>query len=1565
MSALDTTLSAAPKLVPQAPDLWAMDQPSRAAVLDSVISKSRAATPAAVEDKRAIKRLSIEELNNMDIEAIQQRWANSRFDSRDAVTKFLDVIDIPRNVLMGTLAPSLRRKAEERGDIAALGQGRVNFSDVLESMGVENRVVRGVVGFVGDVLFDPLTYAGGAGFIKAVAQGGKEIALVKKFDKVFKATVREVAGSPRKGLAIPFFSASADPLIERYFRAAGYTPEKIAELRAAGKTPKQIEEELSALYNRRSPRWTRKQDPLRVKAQTARVDPQMNTLADDIVSVGVGPNERLDAAKAIYEKYGRGSAPQLRLGKKPRVISGKAGVVDPGTGIASIPFTNLEVTIPTRFSVGARSAAVTGRLATIAKNLEAMDAAKYAPEVVASVKAGEASLEELGRALDELDNLGEPPPAGTVERQAYDARKSAVVQKVNDAEAGVRNASTQTTVQLAKLQPSEWAQAEKIAELSRANVLAYAAVRVRAKTAAAAKELVENIRDVRREFEAGTKSLTAKYAKELEAQGMDPVLAVSEASKRAKAEYLVNQEEAVQNIINLSEESVRAREQYADSLHELMRMDRLVADATKGPALAMLSSKEIEQIDFAKEILGLGDSAGYGLFASIRAAAQPFAAANNYALDDSLARMSRASEVTFGNRSGWAYEIQRKYQQMANGVFGEAGQVAYDEFNTALWDIANIHAKSPSQAADIREDLGRFLYAMLDRDIAKTPLVDGAGKPTGTAKLLATMEAKGYLDDAMFPGMKNALQSLQERWGELLSNVSEFERRQGYRKTTAENYVPSTITGEASAAIRELNVSGLESSPGVSTRAATGGEQAFQQERSRYLYEWDGGAKYFTAGEREKYMAFTREQLDAIGPPGTFQRDHIDRVRAAVAEYDAMPNYLRPAPRLLDPFELNERVMNGQTFSVLTGGRKIAFYDEDAAIVLGKRLAQSERAYYDKYLFDYLDSQKVLINVKQVLAERGNVLNTGDTIRLPSGAMARVESAGRDEFVFVIGGERYRQSKPMQSSIYNPYSGIENGTAFQAYYPERLSDLMERTTEVYRDEGVFQRALQSADEIQKLWKSTTLMHPSWVISNLLTFVVQAPMMGLLPTDIAAKFRTALQIIKAGRNEELLAKIAVEAGGVTRNGIDIAITNPARDDVFTGTQSLEAIGHLLANGTFMLPPKHQLFSKGLIENPAEHVRLVLNEIKDRGIEMTRADAAGSALSRMRPIEVARQAKNIVVDAGLYERLWAPFARVNAKMEQTLRLASYLALLDKGHDLVSAGRIVREHLFDMSTLTRTETQYLRRFAPFYSWLRASTVYGMRQVMHNPRYFTFPPKLKESIEEFINGEQDVPNYMRPSWLNETLAMQLGTDPDNRFVFNSLSLMPQESSIRALSMLGAPVLGASAAMDGLAYFGNSLTPLLKIPGEITSGREWYTQRTIGGDPNTGDLSLQEYLLGQIRPLRELGVGNVRQSPIGAAFERSPAEGVARLTIGGRIQPFTEERRLFALRRELKQREDSIRARIRISEREGAKEASLAAREELLRLYVRMQEVGLGDDVPKFARRQLDQLNSGGGGGV
>lgn len=161
-------------------------------------------------DKRQRSRITLEEINQWagDDEALLGHEAIQQ-DNRSKLTKFFDFIDIPRNVVANAISGVMGVKTDDK-ERGALGLPRVFMSDVLDHLGVDNRAVRAIAGFAGDVAVDPLTYLGGAG---AMRQGAFRITRAGGM-KAIKTAAREAAEGirPRGSIGGLFSDAALEAL---------------------------------------------------------------------------------------------------------------------------------------------------------------------------------------------------------------------------------------------------------------------------------------------------------------------------------------------------------------------------------------------------------------------------------------------------------------------------------------------------------------------------------------------------------------------------------------------------------------------------------------------------------------------------------------------------------------------------------------------------------------------------------------------------------------------------------------------------------------------------------------------------------------------------------------------------------------------------------------------------------------------------------------------------------------------------------------------------------------------------------------------------------------------------------------------------------------------------------------------------------------------------------------------------------------------------------------------------------------------------------------------------------
>ena len=114
------------------------------------------------------------------------------------------------------------------------------------------------------------------------------------------------------------------------------------------------------------------------------------------------------------------------------------------------------------------------------------------------------------------------------------------------------------------------------------------------------------------------------------------------------------------------------------------------------------------------------------------------------------------------------------------------------------------------------------------------------------------------------------------------------------------------------------------------------------------------------------------------------------------------------------------------------------------------------------------------------------------------------------------------------------------------------------------------------------------------------------------------------------------------------------------------------------------------------------------------------------------------------------------------------------------------------------------------------------------------------------------------------------------------------------------------------------------------------------------------DYLSSQARPVRELVPLGLRGSPLGNAAEAGPVQLAARVFLGGRAQPFDDNRLAYGVARDIRDRAEQLRKYITLAEREGKADESLKARAELMAVYRDAVARGREDEVPAWARKIL-----------
>lgn len=149
------------------------------------------------------------------------------------------------SAVRGQIPESVRREIIANSRRADFGTPSIFFSDALERLGVENRVVRVVGGFMGDVFMDPLTYiSGGGNVITRQASNGMRFTLSAPGARLYDDLARQVAQTGQ----IP----TSGPLAEMgdFFRTSIKIGDQVYDIGGEASKLARMSEALAAARNR-------------------------------------------------------------------------------------------------------------------------------------------------------------------------------------------------------------------------------------------------------------------------------------------------------------------------------------------------------------------------------------------------------------------------------------------------------------------------------------------------------------------------------------------------------------------------------------------------------------------------------------------------------------------------------------------------------------------------------------------------------------------------------------------------------------------------------------------------------------------------------------------------------------------------------------------------------------------------------------------------------------------------------------------------------------------------------------------------------------------------------------------------------------------------------------------------------------------------------------------------------------------------------------------------------------------------------------------------------------------
>jgi hypothetical protein len=265
--------------------------------------------------------------------------------------------------------------------------------------------------------------------------------------------------------------------------------------------------------------------------------------------------------------------------------------------------------------------------------------------------------------------------------------------------------------------------------------------------------------------------------------------------------------------------------------------------------------------------------------------------------------------------------------------------------------------------------------------------------------------------------------------------------------------------------------------------------------------------------------------------------------------------------------------------------------------------------------------------------------------------------------------------------------------------------------------------IRAYDKAMDAWKSITLVTPGFHVKNVIGNMTNMYLAGMNPIEVATY--TTSSIMEMLRRRKVLSKIEKFGQNALDAADNLILKTNGADYVATGLNASR-------RGVRDLGPYKQYLSKKFKNRPE-----VLKKI-DNFLEFN--------------FEMAELLDDVQRN-GTYK--WAK--------EKALKGGATLEAAE-----LSAATVVRETLFDYSALTPFEKNYMKRFAPFYTFMKNNLVFQATNLMKNTgKYKRLIGSYKNWVENIT--EQDInnlPDYMIENmWL--PIPMEVSANDEEAIAF------------------------------------------------------------------------------------------------------------------------------------------------------------------------------------------------------
>lgn len=229
-------------------------------------------------------------------------------------------------------------------------------------------------------------------------------------------------------------------------------------------------------------------------------------------------------------------------------------------------------------------------------------------------------------------------------------------------------------------------------------------------------------------------------------------------------------------------------------------------------------------------------------------------------------------------------------------------------------------------------------------------------------------------------------------------------------------------------------------------------------------------------------------------------------------------------------------------------------------------------------------------------------------------------------------------------------------------------------------------------------------------------------------------------------------------------------------------------------------------------------------------------------------------------------------INERLDNHARLTQIIAHWMDGKSMDEANRVVRQWSYNpaRADLSHAERYALRRFLPFYSWLKASVKMSVDSWFSRPGAMALYQKVHETAKDHTGLEADEFDAVAPDYIEDNFGIPYSIDDKGLKFFMFGGFLPIGDTNKLVNALSNIV---TADNDGtiLDFIGERLNPLIKTPLEQVMKRSFYNQKEfkqyagqkvefmgLSMAPETKNLMMNIRLLNEVDNLNILNFSDV-----------------------------------------------------------------------------------------------------------